>query len=240
MVGNIVGLLLSWLVLWLLEGKNLLVLGFTPVAKRTFQFIIGFLFSGVLCASSQLFEAFITNSSWRLNPAITFSQIGQYFVWNFNSVLFEELIFRGALLYTAIKRLGAKKGIILSAIGFGIYHWFSFGLIGNIVPMIMVFFITGFMGLAWAWAFFKSGSMALPIGLHLGWNFVFNAVFSKGFVTTPVLIAERGADYMPLQGTWSILNSLVQNIFPSVLTILFLKFYFNKASLKKNYSTLPA
>ena len=177
MAGNIVGLLLSGLILWFSERKSLLVLGFTPVHKRLLQFIFGFLFSGLLCASSQWIEALLTNSSWHLNSKITVSQITGYLLWNFNSVLFEELLFRGALLYIAIKKLGAKKGIVLSAICFGIYHWFSFGVIGNIVPMIFVFIITGLMGFAWAFAFNKTGSMALPIGLHLGWNFVFNAIF---------------------------------------------------------------
>src|SRR5687768_857310 len=119
MAGNIIGLLLSWLILWLFERKSLLVLGFTPVLKRVLQLILGFLFSGLLCASLQLFEAWLTNSSWYLNSKITFSQIAGYLLWNFNSVVFEELLFRGALLYIAIKRLGAKKGIILSAICFG-------------------------------------------------------------------------------------------------------------------------
>ena len=224
MAGNIVGLLLSWLILWLSERKNLLALGFTPVLKRVFQFIIGFLFSGVLCASLQLFEAWLTNSYWYLNSKIAFSQILGYLLWNFNSVMFEELLFRGALLFIAIKRLGAKKGVLLSAICFGIYHWFSFGVLGNIVPMIFVFIITGLMGFAWACAFKKTGSMALPIGLHLGWNFVFNAIFSKGFVATPVLILEGSSNYAPLEGYLSIVNSLLQNILPSILTLLLLKF----------------
>ena len=225
MAGNIIGLLLSWLVLWLTERKSLLALGFTPIFKRVFQFLLGFLFSGLLCASLQLFEAWLTNSYWYLNSKITFSQISGYLLWNFNSVVFEELLFRGALLYIAIKRLGPKKGVILSAICFGIYHWFSFSVLGNIVPMIFVFIITGLMGYAWAFAFKSTGSMALPVGLHFGWNFAFNAIFSKGFVATPVLILERSSSYAPLEGSLSIANSLLQNILPSILTLLLLKFF---------------
>jgi uncharacterized protein len=228
MVGNIIGLLLSWLILWLSERKNILVLGFTPVYKRAFQFLLGFLLSGLLCASLQLLEAWFTNSSWYLNSKITFSKIVGYLLWNFNSVVFEELLFRGALLYIAIKRLGAKKGVFLSAICFGIYHWFSFGVFGSVVPMIFVFIITGLMGFAWASAFRKTGSMALPIGLHLGWNFVFNAIFSKGFVATPVLLLERSSSYGPLEGPLSIVNSLLQNVLPSILTLLLLKFFSTK------------
>ncbi len=53
--------------------------------------------------------------------------------WNINSVLFEELLFRGYLLYKAIEWLGARKGCFLSAIAFGVYHWFSYGVIGNVI-----------------------------------------------------------------------------------------------------------
>jgi uncharacterized protein len=225
----IVGLLLSWAVLWLAERKNILVLGFTPVAKRIFQFAIAFLFSALLCVLLQLFESFLNHSRWRLNSQITFSQISESLRWNFNSVLFEELIFRGALLYIAIKRLGDTKAILLSAIAFGIYHWFSFELLGNIIPMVVVFIITGLMGFAWAYAFSKTNSMALPIGFHLGWNFVFNAVFSKGgFTNTPVLIFEPTSDYTVLTGFISIANFVFQNLLPSLLTFLFVKFCFKE------------
>ena len=229
MVGNIVGLLLSGAILWFTERKSILALGFTPVAKRIFQFALAFIFSALLCASLQLIESLFTNSRWLLNSQITFSQIAGSLRWNFNSVLFEELIFRGALLFIAIKRLGTKRAILLSAICFGIYHWFTFGVLGNIVPMVVVFFITGFMGLAWAYAFSKTNSMALPIGFHLGWNFVFNAVFAKGgFINDPVLIFEPTFDYTVLTGFSSIANFSLQNLLPSLLTFLFVKFYFRE------------
>ena len=236
----IVGLLLSWAILWLAQRKSILVLGFTPVLKRIFQFALAFLFSALLCALLQLFESFLNNSRWLLNSQITFSQIVESLRWNFNSVLFEELIFRGALLYIAIKRLGSKKGILLSAICFGIYHWFSFEVLGNIVPMVVVFIITGLMGLAWAYAFSRTNSMALPIGFHLGWNFVFNAVFSKGgFTNTPVLIFQPTSNYSALTGFSSIANFFLQNVLPSVLTFLFVKFYFREKDVEKAHPAIP-
>jgi membrane protease YdiL (CAAX protease family) len=51
------------------------------------------------------------------------------------------------------------------------------------MPMVVVFIITGFMGWAWAFAFNKTNSMALPAGFHLGWNFTFMQ-FSQGVLTT--------------------------------------------------------
>ncbi len=42
----------------------------------------------------------------------------------------------GEDLYIAIKKLGVTKACILSAICFGIYHWFSHEVIGNPVQMM--------------------------------------------------------------------------------------------------------
>jgi hypothetical protein len=95
-------------------------------------------------------------------------------------VLTEELIFRGALLYILLQKIGSPKSIWISAIAFGVYHWFSYGVLGNLQAMILVFIRTGLMGYAWAWAFAKTRSILLPFGLHLGWNVTYKLFFQKG------------------------------------------------------------
>ena len=112
--------------------------------------------------------------------------------WNIKSVLFEELIFRGVLLYILIKKTGFSKGIIISAIVFGIYHWFSFEIIGNIPQMTLVFFITGIMGLLLAYAYGKTLSLYIPIAIHLGWNFTQGFIFSDGPIGNGIFITTNG------------------------------------------------
>ena len=90
--------------------------------------------------------------------------------------------------------------------------------------MIFVFIITGLMGATWAYAFAKTKSMALPIGFHLGWNFTFNAIFSKGFISIPVFMLVKTAETNGLTGFLSVINVLLQNLLPSVLTFLFVRF----------------
>ena len=48
--------------------------------------------------------------------------------WTTKSVLFEEFLFRGVLLYFGIKYYGTKNACIISAITFGAYHWFSYNI----------------------------------------------------------------------------------------------------------------
>ncbi|WP_232424833.1 CPBP family intramembrane glutamic endopeptidase [Algoriphagus resistens] len=129
------------------------------------------------------------------------------FWWDFNSVLTEELLFRGALLFILIERIGPRKGIMISAVAFGIYHWFSFGIFGNIFPMFFVFIGTGLMGYAWALAFSKTKSIFLPMGLHLGWNFTFNTIFSKDPLQKGLLVSEGRiiiSDWFSLIGLWGV------------------------------------
>ena len=187
MLGIIVELAVSWVLLWLFEKKHLSALGLIPNKRRILQFVLLFVLAGICCTSGYLMRMFY-GERWKINPSVTFSQMLQALRWNVISVLYEELIFRGATLYILIKRLGAVWGIVLSSIAFGIYHWFSFGILGNIPGMVQVFIITGAMGLVLAYAFWKTWSMYAAIGIHLGWNFVTMAIFSSGTIGNQLLV----------------------------------------------------
>lgn len=217
MIGIIIALALSWLILYVFEKKNLQALGFLPPGKRTFQFLIGFLVTAILCFIVEYTELLLSSAQWKLNEKATVSMILKMFWWDFRSVFTEELIFRGAILYVLIRVSGASKAILLSAITFGIYHWFSFGILGDIIPMAVVFIGTGIMGFAWALAFYKTGSILMPLGLHLGWNFIFNSIFSNGPLGQGLVLTEGGAavsDWYSLVGLCGV----------PVIVFLFVKF----------------
>jgi membrane protease YdiL (CAAX protease family) len=91
--------------------------------------------------------------------------------------------------------------------------------------MIYVFVSTGIMGLVWAYAFSKTKSMALPIGLHLGWNIIYNSVFSKGPWGDTLLILEPTEDSIMLTGAISLINFIM----PTVLVPLFIWIVVRKA-----------
>ncbi len=113
-----------------------------------------------------------------------------------------------------------NKGILISAIAFGIYHWFSYGVLGNVMAMILVFIGTGLMGYAWAWAFAKTKSIMLPFGLHLGWNFIYNTIFSKGPLGELMLISQGGNE---LTDWASLLNFVSGLVIVPVFVIIYVK-----------------
>ena len=222
MIGILVALTISWLLLYLIEKKNILALGFLPIAKRLKQFLIGLIITGILCVLVQYLEAYLKSSVWILNENITGGIILKSFWWDVKSVLTEELIFRGAILYILIQKIGSRKSILISAIAFGIYHWFSYGVLGNVMAMILVFIGTGLMGYAWAWAFSKTKSIMLPFGLHLGWNFIHNTIFSKGPLGKLVLISEGGNE---LADWTSLLNFVSGLVIVPILVLIYVRYF---------------
>ncbi len=184
----------------MLVASNLSVLGFRPKKSRLTNLIMGLFIAASCCTQWQLLTTAFIDNEWVLNKQVTAKGILESTRWNFVSVLFEELIFRGALLYIAIKKLGVAKACIISAVGFGVYHWFSYNVFGNPLMMVIIFLMTATVGLSWAFAFAKTGSLYLPTGLHLGWNLFSTVVFSNGIFGQAILVK---ANVSQLQGVSS-------------------------------------
>jgi uncharacterized protein len=180
MIGIFIELAISWALLWYFFKENLFVLGIKPNKSRLIDFILGFSVSMFICSILLLILGFFAKTVWLKNPNHTFLDFFKGSWWVLKSVLTEELLFRGALLYLAYKKWGIKNSILLSAICFGVYHWFSYNVFGNISSMISVFIITAIGGWMFAYSFVKTKSLYLPIGLHLGWNLANIIIFSQG------------------------------------------------------------
>jgi len=220
MIGLLIELIISWLLLWLFDKTNLSVLGIAPIQSRVYYFILGFVVASAFCTLYYGSIASLTGNYFIINKDFTFTLFLKSSWWTLKSVLFEELIFRGALLYIAIKKLGISKACMISAIAFGIYHWFSFGAFGNPVQMLIIFGMTVIWGLMFAFAYAKTNSLYLPIGIHLGWNLIFNVVFSKGPLGHQLLISTSDKK---LEGIISLVFFITQIVFLPILTYFFLK-----------------
>ena len=225
MLGIIAALLISWLLLYFFEKKHITALGIGIRSGRMRDLGFGFLGAAVCC----LVYHFAGTIHWKLNRAFTIQAFltGVYFV--LKSVLFEELVFRGALLYIAIRKMGILKACLLSALCFGIYHIFSYQLFGNPGMALLVFFMTGVIGLTLAYAFAYAQSLYLPIGLHLGWNIINIIFFSSGPLGKQLLLKEPGTS---LQGIPSLLVFIFQLIALPLFTVWYIRKYYGKAKPK--------
>jgi uncharacterized protein len=233
-------LILSWGLLYLFCKQSLIALGINPITKRLFQVIIGFVIFGVLSTCIQLLDSSMTKTSLTLNSDVSLGLILQLLWSDSLSVLFEELLFRGALLYIAIQKLGAKEGLLLSSIGFGIYHWFTYGVLGNFPMMLFVLVMTAIPGFMFAYAFLKTKSIALPIGMHLGWNFTTVSIFSEGsWHREGILLPQKIEDVQYVVGIPmnDLINIFLSNLFVPILTILVIKLYYMRKNNGNSYST---
>lgn len=206
MIGPLL-LAVSWLLLRL-EGRGLAALGLDKPVERARQFALGFLFLGTASAIQQLGLSLAAGDPLVLNATVSSGALLNSLRFTINSVLYEELVFRGYLLYQAIRILRPRRAVLLDAAAFGVYHWFSHGIIGNPVVMAYVFLLTGAFGLMWARAFVVTGSVTAPIGLHLGWNAVAYVLFSAGPLGAGLFVPASGAARLNVGG-WA---SLVLNV----------------------------
>lgn len=186
--GLLVQLAISWILVWLVEKRNLGVLGLFPTRRRLADFTLFFFITILCCASGFIMRMVFAHEQWQVNPSLSPSLIISGSWWNLCSVLYEELIFRGVILYILIRRLGAIKGIVISSIAFGIYHWFSYNQWGNVQQMVITFFVTGIIGLLYAFAYARTHSLYAPIAIHFGWNLTNGFIFSQGPIGNGVFI----------------------------------------------------
>lgn len=225
MIGVIVVFAISWLLLWLIEREHITVLGILPNGKRLKAFFVGMVVMAVFCLINLLGQAYFKEFNYVRNVDYDFKESLNGIWWTFKAAFFEELIFRGALLYLLIKRLGIKWACIISAIGFGVYHWFSYQMFGRgLVPMAYVFILTGASGWMFAYTFAKTKSILVPLGLHFGWIVISIVVLSAGPLGDSLYVADsKGVD---LNGWEQLLFFLWQAlIVPGVITWYIFKNY---------------
>jgi len=225
MIGILIVFVISWLLLWLLLKEHILVLGIFPNAKRLKEFLMGFVLMAILCSINFLGQAYIKDINYVRNTDYSMWEVLSGSWWTFKAALLEELIFRGTLLYILINRIGILWSCIISSIAFGIYHWFSYDMLGGrIIPMIYVFLVTGAGGWMFAYAFAKTKSLYAPLGLHFGWIIMSIVIFSAGPLGNSLFISEGEAIEM---GGWpTLLFFLWQAVVtPFIVTWYLLKKY---------------
>ena len=225
MLGLLVVFILSWLILWFLSKEHITALGIIPTGRHLKEFSSGLLLMAILCAINLLGQSYFQEISYSLNSEYGIWDSLNGIWWTFKSALFEELVFRGAILYILIKKTGIVRACIISAVVFGVYHWFSYQMFGGrIIPMIYVFLVTGAGGWMFAFAFAKTKSLYASLGLHFGWIVVSIIIFSDGPLGNQLFIP--GGEAIELGGWTTLLFFLWQTVVaPGIVTWYLLKRY---------------
>lgn len=175
---QIIGLLaISWLLVWLFDKHNLSVLGLMPTKDRLKLCFYLFIVTAICCSTAFVLKMYFAQEQYIINSKLTMFLIYSELWDNIRSVLTEELLCRGVLLYILIKKLGSKWAIIISSIIFALLHWLNNGVFGNTIQMSIVLLFTFCMGLLLAFSYAKTFSILIPFAIHLGWNLTQNFIF---------------------------------------------------------------
>jgi len=217
-------ILISWLLIWLFTKGSLTVLGFTPTRKRLEYFIIFCMVSGMISATSFLLRMYFVKEEYVLTSALTMRSVLLEVWYQFRTVLTEELICRGAILYILIKKIGQTKGIIITSVLFAILHWINAGVWGNLIQMAIVFAFTFAMGLLLAYSYAKTFSILIPFAIHFGWNLIQNYIFSDTATGNHMFVLAAP----PPQVTISYLAFFTMLLLPKVSVLLINYFIIKK------------
>jgi len=96
----------------------------------------------------------------------------------------------------------------------------------RIIPLLYVFFMTGATGFAWAYAFIKTQSIMMPLGFHLGSNFIFSLYYENApygeLVFTEITKTRFEDEWLNL------LYLIAKGLVAPVLTLIFIKYWARK------------
>lgn len=147
------------------EKITLFEIGLVPHRKTINLFVFGFVIGLVMALTQALATVYFTQSKLVLVPSLSLSPILLTFLLYFVGSLREELAFRAYPLRTLAYSIGSWKAQIIIALIFAIEH-----MAGGYT------FVQAFLGSAvgailFGIAALKTKGIALPVGLHMAWNF---------------------------------------------------------------------
>lgn len=111
---------------------------------------------------------------FHLDPNRSLGALGMG-AWAFTWVaLLEELLFRGFVFQRLMDGIGRWPGLVAMAVLFALAHWGNPGMEGATLAWASVDTVLG--ALLLGLAYLRTGSLALPVGIHFGWNWAQGAL----------------------------------------------------------------
>lgn len=160
------------------EGRSLAALGLAASRSRLSELGLGLFVGAVLFLGVAWAQSWWVGAHWefRGRPGVSAAIVGFFLM--IGMVMTEELLFRGIALRKLRVLCGDRWAILISALLFGAYHLIGSGDWG--IGLVFRFLMSTLGGLLFGWAMVRSEGLALPIGLHLGGNWVQSSLAGFG------------------------------------------------------------
>ena len=161
-----------------LEGRSFGGLGFLPGWRWIFQCLAGVLGGILIILATALLVRGLEGFHWERTPGIGARQLLMA-AWPLLGVAFNEEIFaRGYPFQRLVEGAGPWVGQLILASLFALVHWGNPGLHGT--TMAWATLNIGLSGILLGFCYLRTRSLALPIGLHLGWNWAQGGLLGFG------------------------------------------------------------
>ena len=160
------------------ERDGLGSLGLVPTRQRAVEFGAGFAVAAVLFALVALVRGAAVGADWTFDAASGACAAIVGLPLAFVLMFPEELLFRGYAFRKAEALWGGPAALVVSSLLFGAYHVVGAGYWG--AGALFLFAMPTLGGFVFGLAALRSGGLALPLGLHLGGNWVGASVLGLG------------------------------------------------------------
>lgn len=162
-------LAVTWLfVRW--EQRPLSAVGLEISQRSIRQFACGMGYGAGLVLASALLVVLLGGFHFEIAPQVSLIDIVATGVFMFGAVTFEETLFRGYAFQRAVEGVGRGWAITLFAIIFLLAHPMDEAMPPELSTIASANLLLAAVLLAQC--MLRSGGLALPIGLHLGWNWM--------------------------------------------------------------------
>lgn len=209
-------ILISWCIIWAYNKKSILVLGVIPTKRIAAFSVYLFCVASIICAFGFLLRVLMAKEIYTVNHSLSFITILLNIGYQIRTVLTEELIFRGAVFYILLQKIGNKKAIVFSSILFGLAHCLNVEIWKNPLQLLLAFGFPFLMGLVLAFGFVKTQSIIVPFAIHFGWNLTQNYIFPEGLNENTILLLNG----TPLVVTISYFSFFCMMYLPKLLLLL--------------------
>lgn len=210
-----------------LESKKLATIGWRP--QRTvhwIQLLSGIIIGMLMLIGTTLFIKWQTGFRWESTP-LPWSTIVVLLVTVLASAYSQELIFRGYPFQLLLKKYGVWPAQIIMAVFFGLMHMGYMPFSEAMATM----FTTGIGALLFGLAYIKTNNLALPTGIHFGWNFLqillprHPSLNGKGIVK----IVEGSFN----QTTFTLFTWMLPYVFVMIIVFIGIHIFYLKSATKK-------
>jgi membrane protease YdiL (CAAX protease family) len=179
--GYLSPLLLLMFTYWLYKrkGESLNALGLNTDFNNSKLLLLGLLIGVLFSTTVLMLQVWNNNLTIHYNKNANWLLIYVGLFFFVQGVLNEELIFRGYCFKTTVEKIGITKANLIFGFLFVVWHWISFNAWGNMALMLGLF-TTAFGHLLFSTSLLRSGTLYLPIGIHIGNNWAGKFLFATG------------------------------------------------------------